>query len=78
LGRGFGAYAEIYRIGPIAGDEAAHWIANGGITKLFGPNVQVDFEVGHTINAKTPCWFAGTGFGFRFSGHAISHMLGGR
>ena len=67
LGHGFGSYSEIYRISPIDGDEAAHWIANGGITKLLGENVQLDLEAGHTINARTPHWFVGAGFAIRMA-----------
>jgi len=60
-------YGEYYRISPIDGDEAAHAIGNVGITKLLGRQAQVDIEVGHTLNARTPCWFVGLGFAFRFA-----------
>jgi hypothetical protein len=76
LGHGFASYGEIYRISPIDGDERAHWIANGGITRLLGQNAQLDLEAGHTINARTPHWFLGAGFAIRM--HApgmIASML---
>lgn len=73
LGHGFGAYAETYRISPIAGDEDRHWIADAGVTKQFGTRVQIDVEIGHTLNAFTPLWFAGAGFAFRFSGMGLAH-----
>ena len=75
LGRGFGVYGEIYRISPIDGDEAAHWVANSGITKLLGTNAQLDIEAGHTVNARTPYWFVGAGFAIRMPNHAILNAL---
>jgi len=65
LGHGFASYGEIYRISPIDGDERAHWIAKGGITRLLGKNAQLDLEAGHTISARTPHWFLGAGFAIR-------------
>ena len=64
---GIRIYGEYYRISPIDGDEAAHAIGNVGITKLLGPQAQVDIEVGHTLNARTPSWFVGLGFAFRLA-----------
>ncbi|HZU25203.1 MAG TPA: transporter [Bryobacteraceae bacterium] len=68
LSRALDAYAEVYRISPIADDEAAHWIANGGIARRLGANMQIDTEVGHSMNARTPYWFIGAGFAIRMSG----------
>jgi len=67
LSCGFRTYGEIYRISPIDADEPAHWIANTGVTKQLGVRAQIDVEVGHTVNARTPYWFAGAGFAIRFS-----------
>jgi Putative MetA-pathway of phenol degradation len=64
---GIRIYGEYYRISPIDGDEVAHATGNAGITKLLGRQAQVDIEVGHTLNARTPCWFVGLGFAFRFA-----------
>ena len=71
LGRGLRAYGEIYRISPIEGDENSHWIADAGVTKQIGSRFQIDAEVGHTLNARTPLWFLGAGFAVRFSGMGV-------
>lgn len=76
LGRGFGAFVEIYRLAPIDNDEAAHAIADIGITKLVGHNTQFDIEIGHTTNARTPYWFVGAGFAIRVSKPTLlTHLL---
>ncbi|MBZ5609825.1 MAG: transporter [Acidobacteriia bacterium] len=75
LGRGIGAYGEVYRLSPIEGDEPAHWIADTGITKLLGINTQVDIELGHTLCARTPYWFVGAGFAIRFSRPPVIRAL---
>jgi hypothetical protein len=75
LGRGFGAFVEVYRIAPIEGDEARHWIADAGFTKLLGSNIQFDTFLGHTIGARTPCWFVGAGFAVRMPGPTISRLI---
>jgi hypothetical protein len=71
LGHRLRAYWETYRISPIEGDEALHWIFNTGITKQIGKRTQVDVEVGHTLNARTPLWFVGAGFALRFPGASV-------
>ncbi|MGA2182208.1 MAG: transporter [Bryobacteraceae bacterium] len=58
-------YWEVYRVAPIPGDEAAHWIANTGISRMLGRNAQVDVEAGHSLLARTPTWFLGAGFSVR-------------
>ncbi len=78
LRRGFGVFGEIYRISPIEGDELAHWIVDTGLTKLFGPNAQIDLMVGHTINANTPYSFVGLGFSFRIPNSNLFHPLAHR
>ncbi|MGA2328791.1 MAG: transporter [Bryobacteraceae bacterium] len=65
LAAGLHGYAEIYRVGPIEGDEPAHVVASGGVYRVLGANAQVDFEAGHTLAARTPSWFAGFGFAVR-------------
>jgi hypothetical protein len=75
LGHGFGMYGEVYRISPIDDDEPAHLIANTGITKLLGPNTQIDLEVGHTVNARTPYWFVGAGFAIRMSRPGFAYLF---
>lgn len=59
---GLRAYTEVYRTSPVAGDEAAHVVLDGGLTRLIGANAQIDAEVGHTLGARTPGWFLGVGF----------------
>ena len=78
LGAGFGAYGEVYRLAPVVADEAAHWIVDAGITKLFGPNMQIDLEAGRTIGARTSAWYAGAGFAIRFYAEPLLHALRGR
>lgn len=78
LGRGIGAYTEVYRISPIEADEAAHWIANTGITRALGEHMQVDFEVGHTVRALTPYWFVGAGFVVQIPRQELLRALHGR
>jgi len=76
LGEGLGVFGEIYRVSPVDGDEALHWIANGGITKMLTRNTQLDLEAGHTVQARTPYWFLGAGFAFRVhAGGAIGAVL---
>ena len=62
---GLRGFWEIYRISPIPGDERAHWIADSGISRRLGRNVQVDVEIGHTVVAATPCWLIGFGLAVR-------------
>ena len=65
LGRGFRGFAEVYRISPVLGDEAVHWMADAGTSHPVGHNAQVDAAVGHTMNARTPYWFVAAGFAIR-------------
>ena len=62
---GLHGFWEVYRISPIAGDEAAHAIADTGLSRLLGKNAEIDVAVGHTLNARTPSWFVGVGFAMR-------------
>jgi len=62
---GFEGFGEVYREGPIAGDEAHHWVADSGVSRRLGVNFQFDIEAGHTMNARTPAWFVGAGFAVR-------------
>lgn len=78
LGRGVRAYWETYRISPIQSDEALHWIFDTGITKQIGKLTQLDIEIGHTLNARTPLWFVGAGFALRFPGASVLQALNPR
>jgi hypothetical protein len=62
---GLRGFWEVYRISPIPYDEAAHWVADTGISKVLKDRLQVDVMVGHTMLARTPCWVVGTGFSIR-------------
>jgi len=65
LGHGYSTFAELYRIAPIEEDEPAHWILDSGIAKVINKNIQLDASVGHTLQARTPYWYAGLGFSIR-------------
>ena len=65
LASGLRAYAEIYRIAPVDGDEASHTVFNMGVSRTLGQYAMVDVEAGHTISAGTPLWFFGVGFAVR-------------
>lgn len=62
---GFRGFWEVYRLSPVPDDERAHYVADTGISRLIGRNMQVDVAVGHTIMAKTPSWLVGVGFTVR-------------
>lgn len=64
---GLRGFWEVYRISPIA----AQTIADTGLSKLLGKNVEVDVSVGHTVAARTPSWFAGAGFAVRSPWRAL-------
>jgi hypothetical protein len=50
---------------PVEGDEASHTVFNLGVARKLTSHLQVDFEAGHTLGARTPLWFFGFGFAVR-------------
>lgn len=62
---GLRGFWEVYRTWPGA------VIADTGLSKVLGKNVEVDVLVGHTVAARTPGWFAGAGFAIRSPWRAL-------
>ena len=56
-------------------DEAAHWVANTGVTHLLSSRIQIDIAAGHTLYAHTSYWFSGAGFAIRLD-NLLSHAAG--
>lgn len=47
--------------------DAATWLANAGVLRAFGSNVQLDAWVGRGLNDVAPDWRFGVGVGYRFT-----------
>lgn len=47
--------------------DAATWLANAGVLRTFGPNLQLDAWVGRGLNDVAPDWRFGVGVGYRFT-----------
>jgi hypothetical protein len=58
---GLRGFWEVYRISP----HEAQTIADTGLSRILGKNVEIDVLVGHTLLAQRSSWFAGAGFGIR-------------
>jgi hypothetical protein len=58
---GLRGFWEVYRISP----HEAQTIADTGLSRVLGKNVEIDVLVGHTLLAQRSSWFAGAGFGIR-------------
>lgn len=65
LGRGFGAYGEVFGFTPWDRGSTAAWIANTGVTRSLGRNAQVDIRFGKRLNSAGPNWFWGIGLAVR-------------
>ncbi len=65
LPAGLRGFAEVYRVSPIVDDERSHVVADAGVSRMLGKNVQLDLEVGRTLGARTPAWVFGFGFVIR-------------
>lgn len=48
-------------------NDAATWLANAGVLRRFGDNLQVDTWVGRGLNDTAPDWRFGVGVGYRFA-----------
>ncbi len=47
--------------------DAATWLANAGVLRAFGPNLQLDAWLGRGLNDVAPDWRVGVGVGYRFT-----------
>jgi len=47
--------------------DAATWLANAGVLRAFGPNLQLDVWLGRGLNDVAPDWRFGVGVGYRFT-----------
>jgi hypothetical protein len=65
IGGGFGAYWEMFGFAPWDKDASAAWIANTGISRSIGKNMQVDVRVGKRLTDSGPNWFWGMGMAVR-------------
>ena len=65
VGRGFGAYWEVFGFVPWDKDGSAAWLANTGISRSIGKNVQFDVRVGKSLTDSGPNWFWGMGMAVR-------------
>jgi hypothetical protein len=45
--------------------DAVRWLANAGVLRAFGPNLQLDAWVGRGLNDAAPDWRFGVGLGYR-------------
>lgn len=61
-----GAFAEVYGFSEEEPDGPSTRYVNGGVTWLFGNDLQLDARVGWGLNDADPEWFAGVGAGLRF------------
>jgi hypothetical protein len=62
---GFGGYIEAFGFMPMSRGTGAGWTLDGGISRLFGRNVQLDLEAGRGVTDDASDWFVGFGFAFR-------------
>ncbi len=58
---GVRGFWEVYRMAP----HEAQTIADTGLSKVLGKNVEIDVSVGHTLLAQRSSWFIGAGFAIR-------------
>lgn len=65
LGRGFGAYWEVFGFTPWDKGSSAARIADTGITRSAGRNAQVDIRAGKRLSHVGSNWFWGVGVAFR-------------
>ncbi len=61
-----GAYAEVFGFSEEERDGSSTRYVNGGVTWLFGNDLQLDARVGWGLNDPDPDWFAGVGAALRF------------
>lgn len=62
---GFGGYIEAFGFIPMARGTGSGWTIDGGISRLFGRNLQLDLEAGRGVTAEASDWFLGFGFAIR-------------
>jgi hypothetical protein len=62
---GFGGYIEAFGFSPMSRGTSSGWTIDGGVSRLFGPNVQLDLEAGRGITSEAPDWFIGFGVAVR-------------
>lgn len=60
-------FVEIYAAGSDGPGKESTWVSDAGVSRKFGPNLQIDIEAGRRISDGAPCWFVATGFALRHS-----------
>ena len=58
-------YIEMYAVASEGPGGASTRTFDGGFSRNFGPNLQVDIEAGRRMYSGRPCWFVATGFAWR-------------
>ncbi len=61
----FGAFVEVFGEKRIDLDEAPTHSLDGGVTRLFGDNIQLDVAVGLGLSSGAPDWFVTSGLSIR-------------
>jgi hypothetical protein len=65
LGERWGVYGELYREGAPCQSESGAWLASGGLTRMIGRNLQLDWEAGRSVRRSEAGWFLAAGFALR-------------
>ena len=60
-------FVEIYAAGSDGPGKGSTWVSDAGVSRNFGPDLQIDIEAGRRISYGSPCWFVATGFALRHS-----------
>jgi hypothetical protein len=58
-------YIEVYTVASNRAQSASARIYDAGVTHNFGPDLQIDVEVGRRLGSGFPCWFVAAGFALR-------------
>jgi hypothetical protein len=60
-------FVEMYAASSSYPGKGSTWVSDAGVSRNFGPNLQIDIEAGRRISYGSPCWFVATGFALRHS-----------
>ena len=60
-------FVELYATSSDGPGKGSTWVSDAGVSRNFGPNLQIDIEAGRRISYGSPCWFVATGFALRHS-----------
>lgn len=65
IGDGWGMFWELYGVSAMTRGSGAAWLADTGVTRAIGQNLQMDVSVGRGLASDAPDWFIGLGFAIR-------------